>query len=144
MAMYSVILLVLLIQKGLKVYLCKTLVNGIRIVDHHWIKTDAFERGMWNDDDIDQWYDDKPFFAQVAVRNEAYHPEALCKEIPYVDENLVNEQLRLYRDLGTWTPWNNCQTFATSVLSRAIIIDPFYLKMKGVDLDKWVKRSSIK
>ena len=129
---------------GLKVYLCKTPVNGVTIVDHHWIKTDSLERGMWNEDDIKQWYDDVPFFAQVAVRNEPYHSEALCKEIPYVDENLVNDQLTLYRDLGTWTPWNNCQTFAAEVISKATIIDPFYLKMMGYNLDIWIKRSSIK
>jgi hypothetical protein len=104
---------------GLKVYLCKAPVNGVSLVNHHWIKTDSLERGMWNDNDTHEWYDDVPFAAHVAVRDEEYHDNAECKAMPYADESKVNEQLQNYKPLGIWTPWNQCQSFSQSVLDNA-------------------------
>jgi hypothetical protein len=43
----------------------------------------------------------------------------MCQEISDADEEKVNKQLEKFRPLGTWTPWNQCQTFASDVLDNA-------------------------
>ena len=43
----------------------------------------------------------------------------MCQEIPNVDEDKVNKQLKNFKPLGTWTPWNQCQSFASDVLNNA-------------------------
>ena len=128
---------------GLKVYLCKLPAKAAwGLVDHHWIKTDSLERGMWNARDT--YFRDVPFLTKVAVRDEGYEPDAMCREIRNVDEEKVNEQLKLNRPLGIWTPWNQCQSFAREVLLNAGW-DPGYgdNHTTNPSWTPWVPRSSI-
>ncbi|XOB62090.1 hypothetical protein ACMC56_16050 [Campylobacterota bacterium DY0563] len=129
--------------QGLEVYLCKAPVNGVNIVDHHWIKTDTVERGMWNDNDTKEWYDDVPFFADVAIRDESYKGDAMCQLQNNIDENKVNNQLQNYRDLGTWTPWNQCQSTAANILNNARTNKTPYNRNKPRKQNPWVKRYTI-
>ena len=124
------------------VYLCKTPVKGINIVDHYWLLTSKFERAMWNDQHTK--ISDVPFLTDVAVRNEEYHPDALCQRQLYVSEKKVNDQLPLHKKLGKWSPWNNCQTFALSVLRNAANDPRFKSRDNKETYPAWVKRSSLK
>ena len=55
--------------EGLKVYLCKLPARAAwGLVDHHWIKTDSLERGMWNTPNTP--FPDIPYLADVAVRDQ--------------------------------------------------------------------------
>jgi hypothetical protein len=47
-----------------------------------------------------------------------------CEIVKDVDENKVNELLKLDRDLGRWTPTNQCQSFVRGVLNEASTIPP--------------------
>ncbi len=44
---------------------------------------------------------------------------ASCELVKNVDEDKVNDQLELDRNLGNWWPNNQCQTFARDVLRNA-------------------------
>jgi hypothetical protein len=44
---------------------------------------------------------------------------ASCTKVSDVDEKKVNEQLKIGRPLGRWTPTNQCQSFTSQVLRNA-------------------------
>jgi len=102
----------------LVVKLCKKPAEAaFGLVDHHWIVTDTKSAGMWNAKGAP--FPNIPFLADVAVRDHSSEKGGVCKVIPNVDEEKVNQQLKLGRHLGRWTPWNQCQTFAQDVIYNA-------------------------
>lgn len=65
---------------------------------------------------------DSPFFTQTAVNDhtgQSLKQGAVCIEIKNVDESKVNKALTIGKKLGTWKPWNQCQSFASGVLADA-------------------------
>jgi hypothetical protein len=108
---------------GLDVYLCSQPALGWMPVDHQWIKTDTVEAGMGGTrgNEPGNQSGDMPG-DPVQVLNHAGRSEekgASCKEVPNVDEKKVNDQLKIGRPLGRWTPGNQCQSFANGVLTNA-------------------------
>ena len=104
--------------EGLVVRLCRRPARAaFGIVDHHWIETDSISAGMWNAPDAK--FPNIPFLAKVAVKDHSSETGATCEVIKYVDEEKVNQQLKIGKLLGIWTPWNQCQTFAQKVLLNA-------------------------
>ena len=67
---------------------------------------------------------------------QSMEPGAECIPMPTVDEQCVNEELRLGRYTGRWMPGNNCQSFAKDVLSHcgpaAPSADEQWLESKGI------------
>ncbi len=94
-------------------------------VDHVWVKTDTVERGMGGQNGNDPGNDsgDLPGDPVEVTEHKGRSKEegSTCETVPDVDENKVNEQLKLGRDLGNWTPTNQCQSFASEVLDNARI-----------------------
>ncbi len=65
---------------------------------------------------------DSPYVTDTAITDhsgQSEDPNATCEEIPWADENKVNEQLEIGKRLGKWTTGNNCQTFAGEVLLKS-------------------------
>jgi uncharacterized protein RhaS with RHS repeats len=110
---------------GLEVLLCAQPAFGIASnpIDHHWIKTDTVEAGMGGtrgnvpgNDSGDMPGDRVQVTDHTGRSKEA---GATCKKVDNVDENKVNEQLKIGRPLGRWGPSNQCQSFAAEVLRNA-------------------------
>lgn len=56
------------------------------------------------------------------IRDEAgrsIKPTASCEAVSGVDEEEVNRQLEIGRDLGPWTPFNTCQMVENNILNNA-------------------------
>lgn len=108
---------------GLDVQMCRQPAFGWMPIDHQWIKTDTVERGMGdaNGHLPGQQYGDTPGDHVVVTEHggRSNESDASCKVVPNVDEKKVNEQLTLGRPLGTWGPFNQCQSFVHSVLENA-------------------------
>ena len=109
---------------GLKVYRCKRpaeIAGGM--VDHHWIKTDTKEAGMGElNAGVPGDRSNSPYFTKVAINDhtgQSTMPDASCEEQPYADEDKVNELLEIGKPLGVWSTYNQCQSFATSVLVQS-------------------------
>lgn len=50
-------------------------------------------------------------------RGQAMRPDADCEPVPNVDEDCVNEELRIGRPMGPWLPTvNDCHTVAEGIL----------------------------
>lgn len=113
---------------GLDVYLCSQPAFGIpwNPVDHHWLKTDSAEAGMGGtrgnvpgNESGDMPGD------QVQVTDHTGRSKetgASCKKVPDVDEQKVNEALKIGRPLGRWGPTNQCQSFARQTLLNASLV----------------------
>lgn len=108
---------------GLDVYLCRQPAFGWMPVDHQWIKTDSLERGMGGTKGNvpgNQSGDMPGDPVQVVDHPQrSTENESSCQLVPNVDEEKVNEQLKLGRLLGRWGPTNQCQSFAGEVLKNA-------------------------
>ena len=103
---------------GLVTKLCRRpTAAAFGLVDHHWIETDSRSGGMWNAPNAK--FPNIPFLADVSARDHSSETGGMCEVIKYVDEDKVNKQLSYGRPLGTWTPWNQCQTFAQKILLNA-------------------------
>ena len=101
------------------------------LVTHQWIKTETKEAGMGPavGNGIPGNQSDSPYVTKVAIRDhkgESDKPGATCEDIEWVDENKVNELLEIDKPLGTWTPVNQCQSFAAGVLGLADTREPDY------------------
>ena len=111
---------------GLEVLLCKrpaALPWPLSLGDHAWIKTDTAEAGMGADLDVipAQGNSDMPFTPVQVVDHtgQSLAENSTCEVIDDVDEDKVNELLRLGRPLGRWGPANHCQSFTSQVLWTA-------------------------
>jgi RHS repeat-associated protein len=108
---------------GLDVFLCSQPALGWAPVDHQWIKTDSVEAGMGGTrgNVPGNQSGDLPGDPVQVTDHSGRSKEqgASCKEVPNVDEKKVNDQLKIGRPLGRWTPGNQCQSFAKGVLNSA-------------------------
>lgn len=108
---------------GLDVEVCSQPAFGWMPVDHQWIKTDSVEAGMGGtkgnipgNQSGDLPYD------PVEVTNHAgrsLEKSASCRVVHNIDENKVDELLRIGRPLGRWTPFNQCHSFVRDTLESA-------------------------
>jgi RHS repeat-associated protein len=115
---------------GLDVQMCRQPAFGIanNPLDHYWLKTDSVEAGMGGTrgNIPGAQSGDRPW-DPVQVTNHAgrsKQPGASCTTVHNVDEKKVNDQLKIGRPLGKWTPANQCYTFATQVLQNAATGSP--------------------
>jgi RHS repeat-associated protein len=108
---------------GLEVSICSQPAFGFLPVDHHWIKTDSIEAGMGGargnapGNQSGDWPGDPVIVTDHTGRSE--EKGSSCEKVHNVDEKKVNDQLVPGRPIGRWTPSNQCQSFAASVLKNA-------------------------
>lgn len=92
------------------------------IPNHNWIKTDTIEAGMGGDCLVPgQGCADIPFVTKVKVKDhfgQSSQEGAMCQTMNNVDEACVNRELEIGKNLGTWNPYNQCQSFAWSVVTK--------------------------
>lgn len=103
---------------------------------HHWIKTDKKEVGMGgrNGNEPGNESGDMPGDPVTTIDHSgrSTQPGASCTTIDNVDEDKVNEQLELDRDLGNWGSGNHCQTFARDVLRNSSTMYKWVKTSRGV------------
>ncbi len=108
---------------GLDVYLCRQPAFGWAPVDHRWIKTDTREVGMGGrrGNEAGNESGDRPGDPVTTTDHSGRSTQegASCELIEDVDEEKVNDQLELDRDLGKWSIDNQCQTFSRDVIRNA-------------------------
>ncbi len=85
---------------------------------HMFIKTDTIEAGMGplgcGPLPVSPWYG-----AQTQVcSNAGQSSTSQCEAISDVDEACVNAKLTIGRRTGSWTPFNQCNTFADDVIKQ--------------------------
>lgn len=115
---------------GLDVYICRRPVNidwipnmlsSYIVPRHTWIKTDTVEAGMGGECPVPgQGCADVPYVTDVFVIDHSGQSEAAdssCIMMNNVEEQCVNEQLALGTPLGVWNGFNQCQSFAWSVVN---------------------------
>lgn len=64
---------------------------------------------------------DIPYVTQSKVTDhsgESEMPRASCRIMNNVDEQCVNKHLEIGKDLGLWHPYNQCQSFSWSVVTK--------------------------
>ena len=119
---------------GLKVYACQRHINidwipstiaSAVVPNHYWLKTDTYEAGMGGDCPVPgQGCADVPYKTSVKTLDhtgQSQQPGAKCAELPdYVDEGCINNKIKPGRSLGTWTGWNQCQTFVRETVFDCI------------------------
>lgn len=107
----------------LVVSLCSQPAFGGLSVDHQWIKTDTVEAGMGGTrgNEPGNQSGDMPGDPVQVTNHSGRSKEkgASCREVNGVDEQKVNDQLKIGRSLGRWTVGNQCQSFASDVLKNA-------------------------
>jgi hypothetical protein len=91
-------------------------------LNHHWIRTAHREAGMGADGGgVAGHHLDIPFVTPETVNDhsgEGGRAGSGRQPVPGVDAACVDRELEVGKKLGTWTPWNQCQTFAKQVLDR--------------------------
>jgi RHS repeat-associated protein len=109
---------------GLDVKLCRRpadLPFPLNLFDHSWIKTDSQEVGMGGECPVPgQGCADKPY-SQTVTKDHSGQSEAInstCEVMNNVDEECVNDLIRPGQPTGSWHPFNQCQSFAYSVINR--------------------------
>jgi uncharacterized protein RhaS with RHS repeats len=111
---------------GLDVEICSRpadLPFPLNLFDHWWIKTSAFESGMGpmnGQVPAQQGRSDMPGDPVQTVSHvgQSTASNAQCRVMNNVNENCVNNFIRPGQPLGHWTPVNQCNNFAWSVISR--------------------------
>ncbi len=109
---------------GLDVFMCSQPAFGWMPVVHQWIKTDTTEAGMGARGDSNAGNNFQIPGVKVEVvdhTGRSNEEGSSCQKVKNVDEDKVNDLLRLGRPLGRWGPVNQCQSFARSVLQSAAI-----------------------
>jgi len=88
---------------------------------HNWIKTSAKEAGMGGTCDVPgQGCADKPY-SSVTITDHTGQSKAsgsVCTKMKNVDEACVNKTLEIGKSIGTWNLFNQCQSFAWSVVTK--------------------------
>ena len=111
---------------GLDVFICRRpadLPFPLNIFDHHWLKTDTLEAGMGGMRGVvpaQNGNADSPYDPTQTVDHsgQSRAPNATCEKQNNVDEQCVNSSIRPGQSTGTWNPYNQCQSFSYSVLSK--------------------------
>jgi hypothetical protein len=113
---------------GLAVYKCKRPINIGYVPDlvseyilpyHTWLKTDTKEAGMGGDCPTPgQGCADIPYVTKVKVTDHTGQSEeagAECQLINGINEDCVNKELELEKNLGIWNLGNQCKSFTLGV-----------------------------
>ena len=112
---------------GLAVYLCRRVaeIPGNPGFTHHWIVTGAGSGGMGpcgGGIPGQGGGSDSPYVTQTCNNDHSGDspsaPGVICELIEDVDEQCVNEAVLKCAELGTWSLWNQCQTYAADVLKK--------------------------
>ena len=111
---------------GLIVQICSQPAFGWAPVNHLWIKTDTKEAGMGpvgGDGNAGNRSGDFPGDPVEVTDHSGRHKQkgASCETVDNVDENKVNELLKIRRKLGRWGPTNQCQSFVQDVINQSTI-----------------------
>lgn len=104
---------------------------GLVGIDHDWLKTESIEAGMGPADggvpgvESGRSSENLPYSATTVNDHsgESSKEGARCEPVPNVDANCVNKELELGKELGRWSPSNNCNTFVNDVLEKCEIQD---------------------
>jgi len=114
---------------GLAVYICRRAVDidwipgGLAgsLPKHHWLKTDTREAGMGGRCPVPgQECSDHPY-SETEVKDhtgQSKMPGVVCELQRNVDESCVNRQLVPGRPTGPWNIFNQCNSFAYSVVGN--------------------------
>jgi len=107
---------------GLEVFVCSQPAFGWMPMDHQWIKTDTVEAGMGGTRGNEAGNESGDRLGDpVQVVNEAGRSTregTSCEKVEGVNENVVNDELKIGRSLGNWGFRNHCQSFVDSVLDK--------------------------
>ncbi len=91
-------------------------------LQHHWLRTSTREAGMGPDNgEVPGARLDSPLVTRTQVNDHTGRgdlPGSACTAKLQVDEACVDRELTLGRDLGRWTPTNQCQSFVAEVLEK--------------------------
>jgi RHS repeat-associated protein len=113
---------------GLAVEVCSQAAFGWMPVDHQWLKTSTAEAGMGGTrgNVPGNQSGDKPGDpVQVTDhRGRSNEPGASCKKVDGVNEQKVNDALKIGRPLGTWGIGNQCQSFVRQTIREALLEPP--------------------
>ncbi|QEX22835.1 hypothetical protein FRZ61_27680 [Hypericibacter adhaerens] len=133
---------------GLDVLLCRRpadLPFPMNLFDHYWIKTDKYEAGMGGmagQVPAQGGRSDWPYDPTQTVDHsgQSKSPNATCEKMNNVDEQCVNSLIRPGQPTGPWEPFNQCQSFAWSVIGKCrygpqIIPSPVLPQMSPVPKD---------
>ena len=108
-------------QNNEGVYLCRRPANlDIPIpIEHHWLRTPKYEAGMGGDCPVPgQGCADYPY-VETRTIDHAGQSELLnanCEFMPDVDVACVEGRIMPGQATGWWTPFNQCQSFASRVI----------------------------
>jgi len=95
-------------------------------VEHQWLRTDSKEAGMGPANgevpgvESGRISDNLPY-TDTRINDhtgEGDKPGSHCEPVNNVDAECVNEELEIGKELGAWSAWNNCNTFANEVLEN--------------------------
>ena len=107
------------------VFLCKRAADlpwPLNLVRHHWIKTNKYEAGMGavEGNIPGQGNSDMPYTSTKTVNHagQSKASNAVCERIDNIDVSCVNNLIEPGQPTGRWTIFNQCQSFASSVLDR--------------------------
>ena len=92
-------------------------------IDHEWIRTDTLEAGMGpvksDCGNAGNESGDLPGDpVQVCDHSDRDMTGTICRVVEHIDENRVNAELEMGRQLGPWLPWNQCQSFVLDVIRK--------------------------
>lgn len=89
--------------------------------NHEWLLTDTAEAGMGRAGGGVPARDGESDYFGVPVEvvdhtGQSLGADSHCDHVEEVDEDCVNRKIRIRRQLGRFSPWNNCQTFVMEVI----------------------------
>jgi len=104
---------------GLNVSKCCRPANIVKgMVEHCWLKTDTIEAGMGaTRGGVPGENYDYPF-SKVEVTDHSNDNPTSCEHIPDVNEECVNRELIIGKQLGRFHLMNHCQSFTNEVISK--------------------------
>jgi RHS repeat-associated protein len=111
---------------GLAVYLCrrKADIPGNPGFKHHWIVTGAGAGGMGpcGGGVPGHGGSDSPYYTQTCSNDHSKEPNfgegVSCELIEDIDEKCVDAAILKCDQLGPWSLWNQCQSYAADVLEK--------------------------
>jgi hypothetical protein len=92
------------------------------LISHCWIRTSQKNAGMASNPQCRANVGDNyeaPFITKVYISDHSCEVPERCTDVPAhwnVDEACVNRELQIGKELGRFSPCNNCQTFATHLV----------------------------
>lgn len=105
-------------------YCCRKAEAAGGLVNHCWIVTDTVAAGMasspvcrGNTGDVFE----APFITQVYISDHSCEVPQSCSVVQNADEQCVNQRLNIGQSLGTFSPWNQCQSFAEGVIGACTV-----------------------